>query len=271
MKIFKNKKKLIKEISNIEEIAFVPTMGALHEAHINLINKAKKKSNKVLISIYVNPKQFNSKSDFKKYPRKLKKDILILNKLNVDYLYIPNDKDIYSFKPENKIYLDNFSKILCGKFRPSHFKGVINVINRFLEIIKPRFLYLGVKDYQQLSLIKSHIIQNKIKTNVVNCPTIREKNGIAISSRNILLNQKQLQNGGKIYKFLKDNKKLILYKILNKQRYEILNRLIQLGATKIEYIECIDLVKKKICKKISSNFNIFIAYYIGNVRLIDNL
>ena len=271
MKIFKDRKNLINEISDLKKIAFVPTMGALHKGHISLINKAKKKSNKILVSIYVNPKQFNSKKDFKKYPKKLKKDIEILRNIKVNYLYIPSNKDIYSFKPKTKIYLDSFSKILCGKFRPFHFKGVVNVVNRFLEIIRPKYIYMGIKDFQQLLLIKSHIVQNKIKTNLIECPTIRDKNGAAISSRNSKLNKIQLKNAGKIYKFIKYNKKLILYKILNKKRSEILSKLTELGASKVDYIECVDLIKKKICKNSKSNFNIFIAYYIGDVRLIDNL
>ena len=271
MKIFRDKKSLINEISGINKIAFVPTMGALHKGHISLINKAKRKSNKVLVSIYVNPKQFSSKNDFKRYPRKLKIDIKSLKNIKINYLYIPDYKDIYLFKTKNKIYLDSFSKILCGKFRPFHFKGVLNVVNRFIEIIKPKFLYLGIKDFQQLALIQSHIMKNKIKTKLIICPTIREKNGAALSSRNVKLSINQLKNAGKIYKFIKNNKKLILYKILNKNKSQILTKLTELGATKIDYIECVNLIKKKICKDTKSKFNIFVAYYIGDVRLIDNL
>ena len=271
MKIFKDRKSLIGEISDLKKIAFVPTMGALHKGHISLINKAKKKSKKILVSIFVNPKQFNTTDDFRKYPRKLKIDIKILKSIKVNYLYIPTNKDIYSFKPKTKIYLDNFSNMLCGKFRPFHFKGVVNVVNRFLDIVKPRFVYLGMKDFQQLALIKSHIIKNKIKTRLVACPTIREKNGVAISSRNLKLNKNHMRNAGKIYKFIKNNKKLIRYKILAKKRSEILSKLTKLGATKIDYIECVNLKKKKICNNTRSKFNIFIAYYVGNVRLIDNL
>ena len=208
MKIFRDRKSLNSEVSDHKRIAFVPTMGALHRGHISLIKKAKKRSKKVLVSIFVNPKQFNSKKDFKKYPRKIKDDIKILKNIKVSYLYIPTNGDIYSFKPKTKIYLDSFSKILCGKFRPFHFKAVVDVVNRFLDIIKPQFLYLGMKDFQQLSLIQSHIIKNKIKTDLIQCPTIREENGVAISSRNSKLSKKQLQNAGKIYKFIKAIKPL---------------------------------------------------------------
>jgi len=271
MKIFKYKKNLIKEISTLKKIAFIPTMGALHKGHISLINKAKKKSNEVLVSIYVNPKQFNSKKNFSKYPRKLNKDIKILKKIKIDYLYIPNDKDIYSFKPKTKIYLDPFSKVLCGKSRPLHFKGVVNVINRFLDIINPKYLYLGMKDFQQLAIIKSHITKNRIKTNIVHCTTVRENNGAALSSRNSKLNKNHLRIVGKIYKFIKNNKKFILKKILNKNKSLVINKLLHLGANKVDYIECINLDQKKVCKNFKSKFNIFIAYYVNGIRLIDNL
>ena len=233
MKIFKNKKSLINEISGLKKIAFVPTMGALHKGHISLINKAKKKSNEILVSIYVNPKQFNSKKEFKKYPRKLIQDIRILKKNKINYLYLPTNKDIYSFNPSNKISLDNFSKILCGKFRPHHFKGVLNVVNRFIEIVKPKFIYLGMKDFQQLSLIQSHVNKNNIKTKIISCPTIRLKNGLAISSRNSKLSQNHIICAGKIYRYLKNNKKLIFNKILKGKRSQILDRLITLVLLKL--------------------------------------
>ena len=271
MKIFKNRKSLIKEISDLKKIAFIPTMGSLHKGHISLINKAKKKTNEVLVSIYVNPKQFNSRNDFKKYPRNLNKDIKILKKIKIKYLYIPTTRDIYSFKPTSSVYLHNFSKILCGKFRPFHFMGVVNVVNRFLDTIKPKFIYLGMKDFQQLSLIKSHIIKNKINTELISCPTIREKNGVAVSSRNNRLNQKQLDQAGKIYQFIKDNKKLIINRILKKKKSEIFEKIRKLGADKIDYVECVNLSQSKICKNNKSKFNVFVAYYIGGIRLIDNL
>ena len=128
-----------------------------------------------------------------------------------------------------------------------------------------------MKDFQQLTLIQSHIEKNKIKTELITCPTVRERNGVAVSSRNQNLNKNQLKIAGKIYKFIKNNKELILYKILKKKRSEILFKLSELGADKIDYIECIDLIKKKLCKKTKSKFNVFIAYYIGDIRLIDNL
>jgi len=127
MKIFRKKILLQKNILEVKNLSFVPTMGGIHKGHIELIKIAKKRFKKVLVSIYVNPKQFNSKNDFRSYPRNLKNDILILKKLKVNYLYLPNYRDLFSFKSKNKIYLHSFNKKLCGKHRKGHFEGVINV------------------------------------------------------------------------------------------------------------------------------------------------
>ena len=144
MKIFKDKHTLQKEISKTKGISFVPTMGGLHKGHISLIKQSKKSKFKTLVSIFVNPKQFNKKSDFKSYPRNTKKDLKQLKKLKINYLYIPTFKDIYGFKPKKKVFLDKFSKKLCGRYRKGHFEGVLNVVNRFIEIIKPK-IYLSRK------------------------------------------------------------------------------------------------------------------------------
>ena len=156
MKIFKNKNKLKKEISGIKNISFVPTMGGLHKGHISLIKKSKKLKEKTIVSIFINPKQFNQRKDFLNYPRNQKKDLSILKRLKVDFIFLPNTNDIFSFKPKNQVYLDKFSKKLCGKSRKGHFEGVLNVVNRLLEIIKPKFIFFGLKDFQQLYLVNKH-------------------------------------------------------------------------------------------------------------------
>ena len=164
MKIFKNKHKLHEENLTDKNISFVPTMGGLHKGHISLIKKSKNFKGKVLVSIFVNPKQFNNKTDFKKYYRNVKGDLKILSKLKVDYVYLPNKKEIFSFNAKNKVFMDKFSKKLCGSFRKGHFEGVLDVVNRFLEIIKPKYIFLGVKDFQQSYLINMHILKRKINT-----------------------------------------------------------------------------------------------------------
>ncbi len=269
MKIFKDKKSLIKEISNYKNLSFVPTMGSLHKGHISLIKKAKKKRGKIIVSIYVNPKQFNSKTDFKKYPKNLTKDLKILKKEKIDYLYLPSTNDIYNFRSNLPIYLHRFSKKLCGKFRPGHFKGVVNVVNRFLQIIKPRYMFLGIKDLQQLILLKLHVIKNNIKTIIIPCNTVRSSSGIALSSRNARLNNNQKKIASKVVKFLKKNK----FKLIKNNSYNLkknlINKIINLGVDKVDYLEALNIKKFDVIKNFKDK--IFIAYHLGNVRLIDNL
>ena len=271
MKIFKEKNALKKEISKTKGISFVPTMGGLHKGHISLIKKSKKTQFKTLVSIFVNPTQFNKKSDFRSYPRSAKKDLKKLKKLKINYLYMPTFKDIYGFKPKEKVFLDKFSKKLCGRFRKGHFEGVLNVINRFLEIIKPKYIFLGKKDYQQLYLIKKHIEKRKIKSKIIECETIRENNGVALSTRNSNLDESQMKIASNIYYYLYNLKKKIKkdYSLFNVNR--IKKDLIDLGARKIDYLENYNTKNFKKIKRQSKKFNLFIAYYIKNVRLIDNI
>ena len=271
MKIFKDKHILQKEILKTKGISFVPTMGGLHKGHISLIKQSKKSKFKTLVSIFVNPKQFNKKSDYRSYPRNTKKDLKKLKNLKVDYLYIPTFKDIYGFKPKKKVFLDKFSKKLCGRFRRGHFEGVLNVVNRFLEIIKPRYIFLGKKDYQQLYLIKTHIKKRKIKSKIIECNTIRENNGVALSTRNSSLSINQMKIASDIYYYLYNLKKRIKrnYYLFNPDK--IKKDLRDLGANKIDYLENYNIKNFKKIKRQNKKFNIFIAYYIKNTRLIDNI
>ncbi len=265
MKIFKNRHALQEEILNFKNISFVPTMGGLHKGHISLIKRAKKFSNKVVVSIFVNPKQFNNKKDFHNYPRNFKKDLDILRRLNVYLLYLPTYKDIFKFNTLHRIFLHNFSNKLCGKKRTGHFKGVINIVNRFLQVIKPKYLFLGNKDFQQLVLINKHIKKNKINTKIIACKIVREKNGVACSTRNNRLNKPQIKIASKVFSYLN--------KIKNSNKIkttEIKKKLFNIGVDKIDYIELIDIKTLKKTKK-KKNRRIFVAYYLNKVRLIDNI
>jgi len=271
MKIFKNKEQLKREIGNKKSISFIPTMGGLHKGHISLIKTAKRYKNETLVSIYVNPKQFNKKEDYKNYPSNLVKDLKILRKLKVNYLYLPTYNDLFKFKTFNKIYLHKFSKTLCGKFRKGHFKGVLVVVNRFLEIIRPKYLFLGLKDFQQLTLIKKHILKNKINVKIASCKTVRETNGVVCSSRNFNLNKKQINTAKNVFDYLIKIKKKTRknFKLFNSSLYK--KDLIKLGVDKIDYLE---IINKKILRrptKKNESFNIFIAYHLKKVRLIDNI
>ena len=269
MKIIYQKEKLTKLINNEKNLGFVPTMGCIHKAHLSLIKKSNKISRKTIVSIFVNRPQFNKKIDYKKYPKTIKKDIKILRKLNVDFLYIPFEKDIYPKGPTKNIKISSFSKKLCGKFRPGHFEAVVDVINRFIKIIKPKNIFMGEKDFQQLKIVEDFVYKNYKNILIVKCKTIREKNGMAMSSRNTLLSTKEKNIGGSIYKYLKENKLNIL-KNSNNQSF-IKNHIIKLGATKVDYIEILNTnkISKHFFKK--NNKRIFVAYYLKNVRLIDNI
>ncbi len=272
MKIIRQKKDLEEVIKNISSISFVPTMGSLHKGHEFLINKARKKNKIVLVSIFVNPKQFNSKSDFRNYPRNFKKDLKICKKLKVNYLYYPFYKDIYGFKTKNKIYIHPFAKKLCGKTRPGHFKGVLEVVNRFLELIKPKYIFLGKKDFQQLLLIKKHILKNNIKTKIFSCKTLRYKRYLPYSSRNYNLNISDLNLALKAFKIIKKEKEIIKkYKFKKFNFFKTKKKLQFLGIKNIDYIEAINLKTLQKPKKYNENFNIFSAFYVNKIRLIDNL
>ena len=207
MKIISNKNKLIKLIKKEKNLGFVPTMGAIHMGHISLIKRSISQCNKTIVSIYVNKPQFNNKYDYKKYPRVLKKDVVLLRKHKVDLLFLPQFNQIYPNGLNKKIIIHPFGKKLCGKFRPKHFKAVVDVVEKFIKIIKPKRIYFGEKDMQQLKIIKDYFIKQKIKVKVIGCKTIRESNGIAYSSRNFLLSPNEKIIASNIYKFLIKEKK----------------------------------------------------------------
>ena len=269
MKIILNNKDLNRALGKTQDIGFVPTMGSLHKGHISLIKKSLKESEKTIVSIFINPTQFNSSKDYKSYPRRLKKDISILNKLNINFLYLPKKNDIYSQKRKSKIRLNKIDKILCAKYRIGHFEGVIDVMDRLINAIKPKKIYMGIKDFQQLYLIKK-FIKNRYNSKIIECKTIRDKNKLALSSRNFLLKKTELKIAGKIAKNIIYLKKKIrnvenIEKFLESKRKE-LNHMFNIN---IEYLELRNSANLKKTNKLN-NAKIFIAYYLNKVRLIDN-
>ncbi len=268
MIIFKSINKLNKEVNFKANIGFVPTMGALHKGHISLIKSCKLKCKKTLVSIFVNPSQFNKSNDYKKYPRKLSNDIKILKKLKVDYLLIPKISEIYKNKKNMKIKIHKKDKILCAKYRPGHFEGVLGVIKQFLTNIKPKYMFLGEKDYQQIYLIKK-FINNKFNTKIITCKTIRLKNTLPYSSRNFLLSRKAIKKASLITKIIKKFYLLCNRNFKNIKKTNDLKKKIESKKIKIEYIEARN--KIDFSKNINKyNFKIFISFYINNIRLIDN-
>ena len=271
MKILLNNTSLFESLRPFNDLGFVPTMGGIHKGHLSLINKSNKLCKKTIVSIFVNPKQFNNKKDLKSYPRNLKKDLKILKKnKKIDFVYLPKFKDIYKNKNKPKIKIPKTDKILCAKFRKGHFEGVLDVMNKLTKIVNPKKIFMGEKDFQQLYLVKK-LLERKYKTKVIPCKTIRDENNVALSSRNFLLNKSNLNIAANIYKRLKSikkniNKKKNISNFLKFQKKELINNY----KIKIDYLELRNENNLKISTT-NKNSRLFIAYYLNNVRLIDNL
>ena len=197
MKLIKQITDLNKAIKKEKDLGFVPTMGSIHKGHEHLIKVSKKRCKKTLVSIFINPTQFNNKNDYKNYPKNLNKDLDILKRLKVDFVYLPTSNQIYKKKRKSKIILDKSKKIMCAKFREGHFEGVLDILDRFIKLISPKTMFMGEKDYQQYHLVQD-FISKKYETNVVLCRTIRNSNKVALSSRNILLSKIEIKNAASI-------------------------------------------------------------------------
>ena len=271
MKILINNLSLFETLRPFNDLGFVPTMGAIHKGHLSLINKSNQLCKKTIVSIFVNPKQFNNKKDLESYPRNIKKDLKTLKKnKKVDFVYLPKFNDIYKDKNKSKVKIHKKDKILCAKFRKGHFEGVLDVMDKLTKIVKPKKIFMGEKDFQQLYLVKK-LLERKYKSKVIACKTIRDKNNVALSSRNFLLNKNNLNVAANIYKKLiiikkNINKKKNILDYLKSQKKELRNNY----KIKIDYLELRNENNLKISSK-KKNSRLFIAYYLNNVRLIDNL
>jgi len=270
MKILLNNHTLNSKLRPFDDIGFIPTMGGIHEGHLSLIKRSKKLCKKTLVSIFVNPKQFNNKKDFKTYPSNIKDDLNMLRKIKgIDFVYIPKFKDIYNSKRKSIITIKKKDKILCAKFRKGHFEGVLDVMDRLTNLIKPNKIFMGKKDYQQLFLVK-RFIENKYSTKVIGCKTIRNKNKLALSSRNYLLDKNDFVIAGKISKEfsllkrkIKDKKNINKFLIGEKKNIQ------KTFNVKIEYLELRN-EKNLLLSNKSFQSKIFVSYYFKNIRLIDN-
>ena len=279
MKIHKTssslKKALLPFITNHKTIGFVPTMGALHVGHISLVEQANLENDCVVVSIFVNPTQFDNPNDLLKYPRTIESDIAHLKRFSKNiFIFSPSALDLYNNNINSKSY--NFSGIeseMEGKHRIGHFDGVGTVLNLFFRIIKPNKAYLGEKDFQQLRIVKKLVEIENLPVKVIGCPTIRETSGLAMSSRNKRLNNEQLKEAILIYKtLLKIKENFNLLSILK------LNQLVEKEfkshpSLTLEYFEIADTetLKTGIYKSKKKKYRAFIASFIGGIRLIDNM
>jgi pantoate--beta-alanine ligase len=270
MKIILNNRDLSKTLGPFNDIGFVPTMGGIHEGHISLIKRSIKSNKKTIVSIFINPKQFNSVKDFNSYPTNIKKDLVILKKIKkLDFVYMPRFKDVYENKRTSKIKIEKKYRILCAKYRKGHFEGVLDVMNRLTKLIKPKKIFMGKKDFQQLFLVKK-FIENKFNTSVIGCKTIRNKKKLALSSRNFLFKQNELNDVEKISKnFLNLKNKIKYTKNINQFLYKTKKDFERFFDIKIEYLENRNINDLSISNEYHGS-KIFLAYYYKSVRLIDN-
>ena len=267
MKVITNPYQLQKELKD-KEVGFVPTMGALHEGHLSLIKKAREENKTVVVSIFVNPTQFLPGEDLDKYPKKFEADRKICELAGVDYIFAPNIQDMYD---EDEVLIKApkiRGYILEGHFRPGHFDGVLQIVLKLFNIVKPKKAYFGKKDAQQLSLIKQMVKNLFLDIEIIECKTIREKSGLALSSRNVYLNEEEKQKALSISKALKLAAKL---SVTQKDCEIIKKEMLKVLEIDVQYIAFVDKEFNYIDKIQPKNTIILIAGFVGNTRLIDNI
>ena len=278
--IIENKIKNVKEIIKKNKIlgnkiCLIPTMGSLHKGHISLVKEALKMGEMVWVSIFVNPTQFNELDDYKKYPRSLKDDILKLKKLSHKIcIFSPSTKEIYTNKVKSYDFdFGYLESVMEGKFRPNHFNGVATIVTKLFEIFIPDYCFFGEKDYQQVVIIKKIIETNFKETKMIICDTIREKNGLAISSRNCFLSKKKFMESAIIYKML-----VFARNNINKINFRLLENIIakkinEISGFELEYLDFRDANSLKKISTINSKKHIraFICVKVNGIRLIDNI
>jgi len=254
-------------------IGFVPTMGALHLGHLSIIKKSSVENDITICSIFVNPAQFNNSADLQNYPRTVNKDILLLEKENCSVVFIPNEKEIYpsEYKPLD-IALNELDSVMEGKFRPGHFKGMVTVVKRLFDIINPNKAYFGKKDFQQLKIIQLMVQELKLPIEIIACDTLREADGLAMSSRNTRLTAEQRKNAPIIYNALKEAKKKFSSLSIEKTKELIEKQINSVNGFNVEYVEIAHAeTLTPLQGNEKGNAMAFVACFAGEVRLIDNI
>jgi pantoate--beta-alanine ligase len=279
MLIFDRQVALIEHLKQISSsktfIGFVPTMGALHEGHLSLIENSLKENSITIVSIFVNPTQFNNPEDLEKYPRSLDSDVQKLKSVSDSILvFAPNVDDIYEGKTVSKHFnFDGLENQMEGKFRPGHFDGVGTIVNRLFEIVKPTNAYFGEKDFQQLQIIKKLVEKQNLPINIVSCPIFREKNGLAMSSRNERLSPNERKSAEIIYKTVLEVKSKFNSETVSDLKSWVEHVFENQNNFKLDYFEIADEATLLPCEeKIEAKkYRAFIVVYVNNIRLIDTI
>jgi pantoate--beta-alanine ligase len=255
-----------------KKISFVPTMGYFHDGHLELMKEAKKMADYVVVSIYVNPTQFGPKDDFSKYPRDLDRDLKMAQNVDVDVIFYPTDKEMYPSNYQTYVDVEKVTQNLCGASRPGHFRGVTTVCNKLFNIVKPHIAVFGRKDFQQFITIKRMVEDLNMDLQIIGLPTVREQDGLAMSSRNKYLNKKERSSALSLFKALNLAQKL--YSGGERKASVIINEAEKLIKKSpylvIDYIQICDVKTLKDIDIIKNNAVMALAVKVGTTRLIDN-
>lgn len=254
-------------------IGFVPTMGALHEGHASLVRRAVKENDVTGVSVFVNPTQFNNKEDLAKYPRNIEKDAQLLESIGADFVFAPSPEDVYTEDEMNTTFEFDFGgldKVMEGKYRPGHFNGVVQIVSKLFDYVKPDRAYFGEKDFQQLAIIHRMVKVMNIPVEVVDCPIVREQSGLALSSRNERLSGSEKQTAVNISRILFESKSLTTDHSVKEVEDWVVNKINSIDGLEVEYYQIVD------CQTLQpvtdwSNAIGCVTVYCGPVRLIDNI
>jgi pantoate--beta-alanine ligase len=276
MMLIKTKAKLQAQINELRQkgtIGFVPTMGALHTGHVSLVEKAMFENQGVVVSIFVNPTQFNDANDLKRYPRNLQADLKMLEPTGCHIVFAPDTKEIYPVPDTRKFHFGALEEVMEGRHRPGHFNGVAQIVSKFLELVKPDKAYFGLKDFQQLTIINKLQKMLQLRVEIVPCPTVREKNGLAMSSRNRLLSPEERENAALIHKTLAEAKNQTGKKSVQEIKTWVTETINKNTLLDVEYFEIVDDKNLQPVKnwKEKSNKVGCIAVFCGKIRLIDHI
>lgn len=254
-------------------IGFVPTMGAFHEGHLSLMRQARRDNKAVIVSIFVNPLQFSAGEDYDRYPRRLEQDARLAESEGVDVLFIPSVAEMYPKGFDTHVDQTDLPSKLCGPFRPGHFRGVLTVVTKLLNIVKPDRAYFGQKDYQQFLIIRRAVIDLNLDVEVRLLPTVREEDGLAMSSRNVYLGPKQRKDATCLYRALRRAEELVAAGESSAARVAAeMKRLIhRVKGTRIDYVAIVNSETLEPVKEIKGKTLIALAVRIGKARLIDNI
>jgi len=269
----KSLRRIIKNVRRTgKRIGFVPTMGALHEGHLSLIRRGRKESDFLAVSVFVNPTQFGPGEDFERYPRRLARDRHLLEEEGVDLLFAPDVSEMYPEGFSTYVVQEKLTEVLCGRSRPVHFRGVTTIVTKLLNLLEPDRVYFGQKDYQQSVVIRRMVKDLNIDTRVVVCPTVRERGGLAVSSRNDYLSQEERKKALCVYEALKVARSLAregqrdCRKIIDAMK----RRVLQEKGVRIDYVSIVDPETLEELSMLEGKAVAAVAVWVGKTRLIDN-